>query len=65
MIDRHFQVWDNRLYVRRESGGGYGLMEGDVFWFGGGAGLHLWSGSIRAVTIAHESMHGMYWDEHE
>ena len=61
MLNRHFQVWDQRISGTREDGS-KGTVVGDVYWTSTGAGMHLWSGAIDAETIAHESMHGMYWD---
>ncbi|HEX7241070.1 MAG TPA: hypothetical protein VF263_12430 [Longimicrobiaceae bacterium] len=60
MLGRHFQVWSTRLTATREDGT-TGTLAGDVYWTESGAGMHLWEGAIDAVTIAHEAMHGMYW----
>jgi hypothetical protein len=56
MVNRHLQVWDNRV---RHSGG---TLYGEAPWdySRGGHVMYIWTGALTGWTIAHEAIHGLW-----
>jgi hypothetical protein len=62
MIARHFQVWDNEIIFLAPDGRMRPML-GETHWLYSGSNpgpyMLLWSRSLTAWTIAHESIHGL------
>jgi len=58
MVNRHVQVWDNRVIYPETGTPLYGAAPWD--YARGGQVMYIWTGALTAWTIAHEAIHGIW-----
>lgn len=60
MINRHLQVWSNRVTIKVDGKDRPLLGEAPWDYTRGGPVMYLYTGAINSWTIAHEATHGVY-----